>query len=189
MNVLERYSYLKISKYIKEYLALEEFEAHKRADNRVAFYLKQYKMKDIENLNDSIKSVITDKIKEMLDSKSIDSNPKFREIQNNIIQIYKGKYNGKIFIKAPTRVFETILKNSVSESEYKKMKYKLNSIDDIIKIIADYRAKSTKINDSMKSIKGLIIDIDDEKKEDSIIRELSEDGNLIIEGEKQILNN
>jgi hypothetical protein len=181
MEALERYSYLKIIEKVKEYLSLEKFEAHKRADIEVRKAVKKYKMKDIEVLKDSVRDVINEGLYEILSSSDIDINPKFREIKNNIKEITEGKYSSSIFIKQPLKTFETIVKNKVSEGEFKKMRYKLSDFEEITYLIADKTKSPLTIN--KKSFKGLVIQIEKPKKATEIIRELKESGNLTIENQ------
>jgi len=132
MSVLERYTYLTLTKYLSEYLSMEKFEAHKKADESVTIALKKYKMNGVLNLNDETKSVINEAISDILNSDEMTLNPRFRSIRSNIIEINSGVHSGNIFIKQPKRTLELILKESVSESEFKKMKWKLSNISDIV---------------------------------------------------------
>jgi hypothetical protein len=179
MRALEVYSYLQISEHLFNYLEREKFEAHREADVSVGLALEKFKMKDVENLNDTTKSVINSMIEEILDSSDIDLNPKFREIKANIIMIDRGKYKGKVFIKAPLRTFEIILKNSTSESEYKKMRYKLSDVKSIINLVAEYNNSKFSVNGG-KQIKGLVIDIEDKKSHSEILTDLKNSGSLIF---------
>ena len=181
MEALERYSYLKIAEKIKKYLSLEKFEAHKKADIEVRKAVKKYKMKDIEVLKDSVRDVINEGLSEILLSSDIDINPKFREIKNNIKEITEGKYSSKVFIKQPLKTFETIVKNKVSEGEFKKMRYKLSDFEEITYLVADKTKSPLTIN--KKSFKGLVIQIEKPKASTEIVRELKESGNLIIENQ------
>ena len=173
MSALERYSYLTITKHLNEYLALEKFEAHKKADEAVNIALKKYKMKDVTNLNDETKSVLNEAISDIINSSDMDINPRFRDIKNNIIVVNSGIYTGKIFIKQPKRTIETILKNTVSEGDYKKMKWKLSSLNDILTVLAD---KPIFLNG--KTQKGIVITIEEKSymveeknKEDEVVKE------------------
>jgi hypothetical protein len=162
MSVLERYSYLVLTKRLKEYLAMEKFEAHKRADEEVRKTFELYKMRDVTNLNEDIKSVINEIVRDILESDDMTINPKFREIRSNIIKITAGAYIGKIFIRQPKKTFETILKNTVSESEFKKMKWKLSNLGDITKIVSDHRQRPYKPVATGKTLKGLVIDVQEQ---------------------------
>jgi hypothetical protein len=182
MSALERYAYLKLRKYLDEYLNMDRFEAHKKADNEVRNTLEKYKMKDVANLNDETKSVINETIHDILDSDEMTLNPKFRDIKNNIIKIETGVYIGKVFIKQAKRTFETILKNTVSESEFKKMKWKLSDLNSIVNIVVDSRNKTISIGS--KKMKGLVININEDstkKTANEIIQDLKESGNFIDE--------
>lgn len=181
MEALERYSYLKISEKVKKYLSLEKFEAHKKADIEVRKSVKKYRMKDIEVLKDSVRDVINEGISEVLLSSDIDINPRFREIKNNIKEITEGKYNSKIFIKQPLKTFETIVKNKVSEGEFKKMRYKLSNFAEITYLVEDSSKKSIRVNGSVS--KGLVIQIEKPKNHKEVIEELKKSGNLTIENQ------
>ena len=180
MRALEVYAYLQISEHLFNYLEREKFEAHREADVSVGLALEKFKMKDVENLNDTTKSVINSMIEEILDSSDIELNPKFREIKANIIMIDRGKYKGKVFIKAPLRTFEIILKNSTSESEYKKMKYKLSDVKSIVNLVMEYNDSKFSVNGG-KQIKGLVIDIEDKKSHSEILKDLEQRGSLIFD--------
>jgi len=156
MVALERYTYLKLMKRLEHYLSMEKFEAHKLADKRVNKALDRYRMKDVSNLNDEVKFTINDTIHEILESSDIDLNPRFRDIRKNIIELKSGRFAGKIFIKQPKKTFEIILKNTVSESEFKKMKWKLSDLSNIVNLVSN---KPQFINN--KTQKGLVIDIED----------------------------
>lgn len=181
MEALERYSYLKIIEKVKEYLSLEKFEAHKKADIEVRKAVKKYKMKDIEVLKDSVRDVINEGIADILNSSDMDINPRFREIKNNIIEITDGKYNNKIFIKQPLKTFETIVKNKVSEGEFKKMRYKLSDFEEITYLVSDKTKSPLTMN--KKSLKGLIIQIEKPRNHKEVIEELIESCNLTIENQ------
>jgi len=179
MRALEMFAYLELSEHLFQYLAMEQFEAHRIADVEVNKALEKYRMKDVSNLNDTTRDVINSTIEEIIDSDDISLNPKYREMRGNIILIGSGKYKGKIFIKAPLRTFEIILKNSVSEAEYKKMRYKLFNVEDIVSIVADYRKKKFRLHG--KLARGLVIDIAEPKDHKQIIQDLIKEGNLIVE--------
>jgi len=177
MGALERYSYLLLNKQLEEYLEMEKFEAHNKADIAVNKALDKYRMKDVSNLNDETKSVINEAIQDILDSSEMDINPRFRDIKNNIINITTGAYSGKVFIRQPKRTIEMILKNTVSESEFKKMKWKLSNLDDIINVLSK---KPYKINN--KTLKGLVVDIS-ECKETYTVQYIDPNGNIEAEEE------
>lgn len=179
MEALERYAYLRISKKLKDYLALQKFEAHKKADTEVRKSVKKYRMKDIEVLKDSVRDVINEGVVEILNSSDMDINPKFREIRSNIIKIEDGKYSGNIFIKQPLKTFETIIKSKVSDGEFKKMKYKLSDFQEITYLVHDSSKKSIRINGAVT--KGLVVKTEKPKNHKEIIEELRIKGNLIIE--------
>jgi hypothetical protein len=154
MSILERYAYLKLTKRLSEYLSLEKFEAHRLADIRVNEALMRYKMNDVVNLNDETKSIINEEIKNILNMSDIELTPKHRDIRRNLIELDSGAYEGNIFVKQPKRTIEAILKLSVSESDYKKMKWKLSDLGSILNIL-----NSKPIYYKGKTQKGLIIDI------------------------------
>jgi len=179
MSALERYAYLKLTKYISEYLSMEKFEAHKKADMASSETLNKYKMSGVLNLNDETKSVINEAISDILNSNEMTLNPRFRSIRNNIIEINSGVHSGNIFIKQPKRTLEIIIKESVSESEYKKMKWKLSNIADIVNILSDNRSKTISIGN--KKMKGIIITIKEPKIAKEILKDLKANGSLTIE--------
>jgi len=176
MNALERYAYLKLIKRLSEYLSLEKFEAHRVADSRVSESLVKYKMKDVSNLNDETKEVINEEIKAILSLTDIEMSPKHKEIRRNLIEI-----DDKIFIKQPKRTIEAILKLSVSEGEFKKMKWKLSDLDSILNIVSDYRKKS--FRNGKNVLKGILINVNEQKNHTQILEELKQNGNLTIENE------
>jgi len=168
MSILEHYTYRKLKNRLNEYLSMEKFEAHKIADNRVGQSLKKYKMKDVVNLNDETKSIINEEIKNILNMSDMELTPKHREIRRNIIEINNESYIDKIFIKQPRRTIEAILKLSVSESDYKKMKWKLSDLSSILNVL---NSKPIYLNG--KTQKGLVIDVLDNR----IVEVIEEDKN------------
>ena len=169
MEALERYTYLILSSKVKNYLDMEKFEAHKKADITVREYVKKFKMKDISVLNDSVRDVVIEGIKEILDSIPMELNPKLKDIAGNIIEIKSGKYMNNFFIKQPQRTFETIVKAKVSEQELKKMKYKLSNYEDITYLIRDYSKDGLRVKGN--NTKGVVISLKDIKKIDKPIKE------------------
>jgi len=157
MSALERYTFLKLTKRLSDYLSMDKFEAHRLADKRVNESLKKYKMNDVVNLNDETKNIINEEIKNILKLSDIELSPKHREIKRNIEELD----NGNLFIRQPKRTIEMILKLSVSESDYKKMKWKLSDLNSILNIIQDYTKKSFRIG--KKVVKGLMIDVEERK--------------------------
>jgi len=177
MEALEYYSYMAITKRLKDYLSMEKYKAHKIADGRVREAVKKYKMKNIEDIKDNIRNVINEAIEEILNSTDMDINPKFREIRSNIIEIEKGKYENNIFIRQPLKTFEIIVKSKVSENEFKKMRYKLNDFEDIIYLVADKRKTTLRLKNTIH--KGLVISlkhpksymVEEKNKEDEVVKE------------------
>ena len=169
MAVLERYTWEILTIQLELYLNMEKFQAHKYADEQILTYLNKFKMKDTKNLNDETKETINDTIEEILQSNSEEINPKYRDLKSKIFLLE----DGKIFIKQPKRTIEIILKNSVSESDFKKMKWKLSNIDDILDIVS-----KKPIFIYGKTHKGIKIEIKKTAKE--IIEDLRIKGNLII---------
>jgi hypothetical protein len=184
MSALERYSYLMLTKHLNGYLALEKFEAHKKADEAVNLALKKYKMKNVTNLNNETKSVLNEAIFDIVNSTNMDISPRFRDIKSNIVTIENGVYAGKIFIKQPKRTIETILKNTVSDGDYKKMKWKLSNLSDILTIVFD---GSVRVNGE-ESKKGIVITTEEPKTHKEIINDLRDSGNLIMDDDNQISN-
>ncbi len=158
MSSLERYAYLKLTKRLEEYLSKEKFEAHRIADKRVNEALRKYKMQNVTNLNEETKSIINEEIKNILNMSDIELAPRHRDIKRNIIELESGAYAGQIFIKQPKRTIEAILKISVSENDYKKMKWKLSDLESILNVLS-----SKPIFYNSKTQKGLVIDIEDKK--------------------------
>ena len=176
MMELTKYAYFFLSERLFEYLKMEKYEAHKKADLEVAKALKKFEMKGVVNLNEMIKDELNIAIDEILSySYEADISPIYRDIAQNIFLIKSGKYEGKIFIKSPAKTLEHILKRIMSEQEYKKAKYKLTKMEDILNIVADYRLKNFRVNGKPK--KGIIIS----RNYNQILQELQTQGNLIIE--------
>ena len=181
MAVLEDYANRIIREKISNYLNMEKFEAHREADNQVLIALDRFQMK-AESLSDNTKDILNNALNEIIESGDMDMqlNPKYRELKKYIREIRNGRYEGKVFIKSPQKVFETILKVEASENEYKKMRYKLSNLDDVINLVADHRGSATRIS-SRKSEKGIVIDIEEPKTAKEVLEDLKENGNLIIE--------
>ena len=161
MRVLEEYSYFSLNQQINRYLKMEEMEAYKIADDEVRKIYDNYKMLNMESLNESMATILNQEIREIITEDLEDLNPAYKQIRQNIIKLDMGKYKDKIFIKQPLRVFEIIIKNSVMESEFKKMKFKLGGIIECLNMVADYRKQNYQVL-SGKRYKGIILDIEDE---------------------------
>jgi len=174
MEVIQAYAYEAMSIHLELYLNMSKFEAHRTADRAVQERLKKYKMKDIVDLNSETKATLNEVILEIIDSNSEELSPQLRAIKDKIIRIETGVNVGKIFIRQPKRTIEIILKNSVSENDFKKMKWKLSNIGDILDVIND---KPMFLFG--KTVKGLLIEIKPIKNHKEIIRELRDSGNLI----------
>lgn len=179
MKALEFYAYERLTSSRDEFLALEEFEAHKIADERVTVTLNEYKMKNVVNLEEEISGILEEEISSIL-NKEI-SSPKIESIAKNISLIEGGLYEKCIFIKQPKRTIETILKCCTAESDYKKMKYKTNNLEAILPIVSDNRQKPIKIRN--KSQKGVILSYQDALTAKEILKNLDKDGLLIIDQE------
>ena len=136
MRALEYYVYLVLKKRIEMYLKLDEFAACKTADDRVRETYNKYKMQDIENINDKIKIIINDKIKELIALNHDEVEFKYKDIHTKLIKI--DRIGNQVFVKSPLKVFEFILKNETAESEFKKMKFKLVEIVNILDVIKDH---------------------------------------------------
>ena len=171
MSALEYYTYTVLTKRLSEYLSLEKFLAHKIADERVSEALVKYKMNDVVNLNDETKSIINEEIKNILNMSDIELTPRHREIKRNLIELDTGTFAEKIFIKQPKRTIEAILKLSVSESDYKKMKWKLSDLESILNICSNHTKKVFRNGKSI--LKGLIIEVEEKK----VIEVIEEDKN------------
>jgi len=165
MRVLEDYSYSSFKQQVNKYLHMKEMDAYKVADIEVRNIYDRYKMIDMENLNETIANILNQELHEIVTEDLEDINPAYKQIRQNIIKLDSGKYIDKIFIKQPLRVFEIIIKNSVMESEFKKMKFKLPSILECLSMVGDYRKEKYRITKE-KKFKGVILDIrdDSEKK-------------------------
>lgn len=170
MSALERYSYLKLTERIDYYLGKDRFEAHQVADIRVFEALKRFKMQNVTNLNEETKSIINEEIKSILDMDDIELTPRYKDIKRNIIKLNSGAFAGYIFIKQPKRTIEAIMKISVAENDYKKMKWKLSDLGSILNILS-----SKPIYYDSKTQKGLVIDIEDKET-------IEEDNNPYTEG-------
>ena len=162
MRVLEEYSFSSFKQQINKYMNMNEMEAYRVADIEVRKIYDKYKMLDMENLNESIVSILNQEIYEIVTEDLEVLNPAYKQIKQNIIKLDTGKYIGKIFIKQPPKVFELILKNSAMESEFKKMKFKLPNIIEYLNMVADYRKQNYRVEVG-KRYKGIILDIEDEE--------------------------
>jgi len=171
MSALEYYTYTVLTKRLSEYLSLEKFLAHKIADKRVGEALVKYKMNDVVNLNDETKSIINEEIRNILNMSDIELTPRHRDIKRNLIELDSGVYAEKIFIKQPKRTIEAILKLSVSESDYKKMKWKLSDLESILNICSNHTKKV--FRNGKDVLKGLVIEVEDKK----VIEVIEEDKN------------
>lgn len=165
MRGLEYYSFLSIEKRIKEYLSMPEFECYKLADDRVRDTYQNFKMKNTEPINDKIKDVLIDKMVDILETPTDELDSRTREIRNNLI-----KFNDySIFVKSPARTFENILKLETSESEFKKMRFKLVAIEHILTVISDHRKTAKKI--AGKVLKGLLVEIKNRNEIEVVVKD------------------
>ena len=176
MRALEYYAHNILKNKLENYLKMDELEAYKLADDRVRETYKKYKMVST-SLATNVSDIINDTILSIIENET--ENPNYQKIKKDIIKIENDKYSGNYFIQAPMKVFEIILKNETSENEYKKMRFKLNMIEDILDVVEDCRTKAKRING--KARKGLILKIF--RKEDVEIEhvKLNEKGNLVDE--------
>ena len=174
MECLELYATLQLQERIFYYMDLGKFEAHKVADKNVKEAYLKYKMKNSEDLNKLLKNVIEDYI---LNS----SEKEFKSpIDENIIKIFVGKYKDKYFIKSPLKVFEHILKTETSETELKKLRYKLSSIYDILDVVAVYNNTKLSVNGSKKS-RGVVLNVEETLTAREVLEDLKANGNLQID--------
>ena len=178
MEALEYYTSQRLIKKVNAYLSLEKFEAHKKADIAVRKAVKKYKMKDIESITDAMSHTIYEVIRGILKAGYSESmNGPFKSIVDNIIKINTGIYKDKIFIKSPKKTFETILKLNESESDFKKMKYKLSNFEDILIVVANHMRNKHRINKG-EPIRGLVIDLPIEAPEKIPLTIEDENGNV-----------
>jgi len=154
MKALEYYSYLSFKQHIDNYMAMPELEAYRHADIEVRKTYADNKMQGMENINQTIVNIVTPVLEDiaLFDTE----NPAFKNIKGNVTQVLEGKYEGMIFIKQPHKTFETILKNEVIETEYKKMKFKLSGINEFFNIVADHTRTAIKLFGKVQ--KGILID-------------------------------
>ncbi len=178
MSALEYYAYTYLSEKLSKYLSMEKFEAHKTADDLVKTALKKYKMNDVVNLNDETKSVINEEINNIFNMSDIELTPRHRDIKRNLIEL-SGVYAGNIFVKQPKKTIEAILKLAVSESDFKKMKWKLSDLEAILDVVMNHTKKVFRIN-SKSVAKGLIIRTSEAQSHKEILKDLDESGNLIV---------
>jgi hypothetical protein len=133
---------------IDEYLKMPKFKAQHLADSRVIAYRDNYRLQ-AENIEDKILETVRNEVYDII------NNPTQQvPYANNIHHIDNGKYSGKVLIKKPDRTIQDILRTTLSDSEYKKVKYKLNSISSIFKV--DSSSKVIKIGG--RSHRGAVID-------------------------------
>lgn len=155
MKSLEHYSYLSLKQHIDKYLSLEELKAYKMADDAVRDTYNENRMQGIENVNTTIANILNEEIEDIVHTDIDAVAQPYRQIKRNIVLIEDGKYAGNIFIRSTHKVFETILKNTTIDTEYKKMKFKLSGINEHLKIVADHTKKPIFLFG--KSYKGIVI--------------------------------
>ena len=181
MRALEHYAHNILKNQLEDYLKMEELEAYKLADIRVREIYNKYKMKSA-SLVTNVSDLINDTILEIIEDEI--ENLNYQKIKKDIIKIDTGINRGNYFIQAPLKVFETILKNETSENEYKKMKFKLNMIEDILEIVEDCRVKPKRINDKLR--KGLIIKISKQEEIETVYETINKDGKLVDKNGKEL---
>ena len=155
MRALEYYSYLSFKQQIDKYLAMEELEAYRFADMEVRKTYLSNKMQGMENINQTIVSIVTPVLEDIAFFDIEDNHPAYKAIKRNVIRIDSGKYEGHLFIKQPHKTFETILKNEVIETEFKKMKFKLSGINEFFNLVTDHTRHPFKLFG--KTHKGILI--------------------------------
>jgi len=152
MNVLVDYSEGVLRSHFKSYLDMDEYEASREADNAVRKAFKQEKL-ETTDINRSIRETLMEVIRELIEL-GFSNNHAIEQVRGNIIVLTGNKkYKNHIFIKQPAKTFEVILKNSVSESEYKKMRYKLTDIQCILNILETNKV----IKIEKRPYKGMIL--------------------------------
>ncbi len=169
MKALEYYASKRIKDRVKELMSMNEFDAHKQADDRVRKTYTKYKMK-VESLVNNVADVLNDTILDIFNME--ESNPILSNLREEIRIIEDGKFAGNYFVTNVANVFETILKIKTSENEFKKMRYKLNNIEDILNVVEDRRNKRYRIDGKQR--RGLIISIPQYKEEIPIVYETIE---------------
>ena len=166
MKALEYYSFNRIKNRVEYFMNMDEFEAHKIADDRVRKTYTKYKM-NVESLVNNVADVLNDTILNIVNMD--ESNPTLSNLRDEIRVIDEGKFAGNYFVTNVANVFETILKIKTSESEFKKMRYKLNNIEDILIVVEDRRSKRCWIDGKQR--RGLIISIPKHKEEVPVVYE------------------
>jgi hypothetical protein len=137
-DILKEYIGVRLKNRFREYFALKDkYLAINLADKRVKEFYKSHTI-NTKDLTLSIQETVRD----FIESQS----------HQNILYITSGKNKGKHLIKSPRKTIEEILKNSLDEGEFKKAKFKLPMIDEILK------GKKTAIYLLGKTHKGLLID-------------------------------
>lgn len=161
MKALEYYAFNAIKTRVDEYMSFSELEAHKKADDRVRNTYEMYKM-NAESLVDNVADVLNDAIYDIANDD--ESNPILLNLKDDIFKIDEGQYIGKYFVGNISKVFETILKIKTSDNEFKKMRYKLNNIEDILNVVDDRRKNRIWINGKQR--RGLVIDVAENRTKD-----------------------
>ena len=156
MRALEHYSYLSLKQHIDKYLSMKELQAYKTADNEVRVTYIENKMQGIENVNTTIANILNEEIEDIAHTDIDAIAQPYRHIKGNIKLLHEGIHAGKIFIRQTHKVFETILKNTTIDTEYKKMKFKLAGINEHLNIVSDN--SKTPIKLFGKAYKGIVID-------------------------------
>ncbi len=180
MRALEYYSYLSFKQQIEKYLAMEELDAYRHADMEVRKTYLSNKMQGMENINQTIVNIVTPILEDIAFFDIEDNHPAYRTIKRNVIRIDNGKYEGHIFVKQPHKTFETILKNEVIETEFKKMKFKLSGINEFFNLVADHTRHPLKLFN--KTHKGILINT--QPKEEIPVEIEQKDGtikNMVID--------
>ena len=156
MSALERYAYIQLKGFLDMYLSMDKFVAHRTADIAVGEALDKYRMK-VVNLNEEIKLVLNEAIGELLSNSTESMSAKNKELASRFVKLSRGTYKGKILIKQPKKTIENILKNSVSEGDYKKMRYKISDFEDILNVVV--LNGSIRVNGASTTTRGLIIEL------------------------------
>jgi hypothetical protein len=168
MKALEYYSYNRIKKRIDEYMNMNEFKAYKTADDRVRITYKQHKM-NVESLVNNVANILNDTIYDIANSN--EKNDYLNNFKSDIYTLQNNEY----FIANSQKLFEAILKVKTSENEFKKMRYKLTDIFNVLNVVQDRRNKRFYIDGTQK--RGLIIKIEKEKIIE--VEKYDKEGNLV----------
>jgi hypothetical protein len=159
---VKTYIFWKIKDSIEAYLKLNRVEAFKLADKSTSDFYGKYKLNVKVSASESALDLILEGLREIYEIKKTSSlngdyEPtfprKYVDIQDNIVLIFKGKYENDLMLKSASKTVDEILLKNTDASEYKKLRYKKSEV--LEQLAKTDSPQVVKVNG--KAVKGIIV--------------------------------